>query len=47
MLFTKIRSELNSQLSENLQKINTEISDIKSKQQMMSTIEGRKQEEQK
>ena len=47
MLFTKIRSELNSQLSENLQKINTEISDIKSKQQMMSTMESRKQEEQK
>lgn len=47
MLFTKIREELNSQLSENLKKINTEITDIKSKQSMLSTMESKKSEEQK
>ena len=47
MLFTKIREELNSQLSENLKKINTEITDIKSKQSTLSTMESKKSEEQK
>ena len=46
-LFGKIREELTSQLSNNLQKINSEISEIRSKQSMMSTMESRKQEEQK
>ena len=45
MLFTKIREELNAQLSENLKKINSEISDIRSKQSMLSTMESRKTEE--
>lgn len=40
-LFTKIRDELSTQLSESLKKINTEISDIRSKQTLMSTIESR------
>jgi len=31
MLFTKIRDELNTQLSDNLKKINGEINEIKSK----------------
>ena len=44
-LFTKIREELNTQLSENLKKINSEISDIRSKQSMLSTMESRKTEE--
>ena len=47
MLFTKIREELSAQLSSNLNKINTEISDIKTKQSMMSTMETRKAEEQR
>ena len=47
MLFSKIREELNAQLSENLKKINTEINDIRSKQTMMSTMESRKTEEQR
>ena len=47
MLFGKIREELNAQLSENLKKINTEITDIRSKQSMMSTMESRKTEESK
>ena len=47
MLFTKIREELTCQLSTNLKKINTEITDIRSKQTMMSTMESRKAEEQK
>jgi len=47
LLFTKIRSELQTQLSENLKKINTEISDIRSKQSLMSTMDSRKTEEQK
>ena len=47
MLFTKIREELSSQLTDNLKKINTEISEIKSKQSMMSTMETRKVEEQR
>ena len=46
-LFTKIREELNTQLSENLKKINSEISDIRSKQSMLSTMESRKTEEQR
>ena len=46
-LFTKIREELNMQLSENLKKINSEISDIRSKQSMLSTMESRKTEEQR
>ena len=47
MLFTKIREELSSQLTDNLKKINTEISEIKTKQSMMSTMETRKVEEQR
>ena len=47
MLFGKIREELTSQLSDNLRKINTEISDIRSKQTMLTTMESRKTEEQK
>ena len=46
-LFTKIREELNMQLSENLKKINSEISDIRSKQSMLSTMESRKTDEQR
>ena len=46
-MFTKIRGELNAQLSENLKKINSEISDIRSKQSMLSTMESRKTEEQR
>ena len=47
MLFTKIREELSAQLSENLKKVNNEISEIRSKQTMMSTMDSRKTEEQK
>ena len=47
MLFGRIREELTSQLSDNLRKINTEISDIRSKQTMLTTMESRKTEEQK
>ena len=46
-LFTNIREELNMQLSENLKKINSEISDIRSKQSMLSTMESRKTDEQR
>ena len=45
MLFTKIRTELSAQLSENLKKINSEISEIRNKQSMMSTMDTRKAEE--
>ena len=45
MLFTKIREELNAQLSDNLKKINSASSDIRSKQSMLSTMESRKTEE--
>ena len=34
-------------MSENLKKINSEISDIRSKQSMLSTMESRKTEEQR
>lgn len=47
VLFGKIRHELTAQLSENLNKINAEISDIRHKQSMMSTMESRKIEEQR
>ena len=47
VLFAKIREELTAQLSENLKKINGEISEIRSKQSMMSTMESRKLEEQR
>ena len=46
-LFSKIREELTSQLSENLKKVNTEISDIRSKQSQLSTMDSRKNEEQR
>ena len=47
MLFTKIREELNSQLSDNLKKINGEINEIKSKQSMLSTMESKNTQEQR
>ena len=45
MLFTKIREELTHQLSANLEKVNSEISEIRNKQTMMSTLDARKTEE--
>ena len=45
MLFTKIREELTYQLSANLEKVNSEISEIRNKQTMMSTLDARKTEE--
>ena len=47
MLFIKIREELQAQLSENLKKVNNEISEIRSRQTMMSTMDSRKTEEQR
>jgi len=47
MLFSKIREELQAQLSENLKKVNNEISEIRSRQTMMSTMDSRKTEEQR
>lgn len=44
-LYSKVQSEMQRQLTENMQRLNGEISDIKSKQTMLSTMDANKDDE--
>ena len=44
-LYTKIQSEMNKQLRDNISKVKEELNEIKSKQSMLSTLNQKKEEE--